>query len=55
VSRASLFIPLTIFCVIVALGYAGFRLEDPHRLPSALLNKAFPEFSATVLGSRSEK
>ena len=54
-NRASLFIPLTIFCVIVALGYAGFRLEDPHRLPSALLNKAFPEFSATVLGQPQRK
>ena len=49
-SRARLFIPLTILMAIVVLGYAGFRLEDPHRLPSALLNKPFPEFAATVLG-----
>jgi len=49
-NRASLFIPLGIFCVIVVLGYAGFKLEDPHRLPSALLDKPFPEFNATVLG-----
>jgi len=49
-NRASLFIPLTIFCVIVILGYAGFKLEDPHKLPSALLDKPFPEFRASVLG-----
>lgn len=50
-SRASLFVPLGIFALIVVLGYLGFRLEDPHRLPSALLDKPFPEFSATVLGN----
>jgi cytochrome c biogenesis protein CcmG/thiol:disulfide interchange protein DsbE len=50
VNRASLFIPLSIFTVIVVLGYAGFALDDPHRLPSALLSKPFPEFSAPVLG-----
>lgn len=49
-NRASLFVPLGIFTLIVVLGYLGFRLEDPHRLPSALLDKPFPEFSATVLG-----
>jgi cytochrome c biogenesis protein CcmG/thiol:disulfide interchange protein DsbE len=49
-NRASLFIPLGILCVIVVLGYAGFSLDDPHRLPSALLDKPFPEFSAEVLG-----
>ena len=48
-NRASLFVPLGIFCLIVVLGYLGFRLEDPHRLPSALLDKPFPEFNATVL------
>lgn len=49
-SRASLFVPLGLFAVILVLGYLGFRLDDPHRLPSALLNKPFPEFSARVLG-----
>jgi len=34
---------------VVAFGYAGFRLNDPHQLPSALLNKPFPEFSAPLL------
>ena len=50
-SRASLFVPLGLFTLIVVLGYLGFRLEDPHRLPSALLGKPFPEFTATVLGA----
>ncbi len=49
-NRASLFVPLGIFTLIVVLGYLGFRLDDPHRLPSALLDKPFPEFTATVLG-----
>lgn len=49
-NRASLFVPLGLFALIAMLGYLGFRLEDPHRLPSALLDKPFPEFSATVLG-----
>jgi len=49
VSRASLFVPLGIFLVIVAIGIAGFRLNDPHELPSALLGKPFPEFAAQRL------
>jgi len=49
-NRARLFIPLTLFIVILVIGYAGFDLDDPHRLPSALLEKSFPEFSAPVLG-----
>ena len=47
--RARLFVPLTIFLVIVAIGYAGFKLNDPHELPSALLEKPFPEFQAPLL------
>jgi cytochrome c biogenesis protein CcmG/thiol:disulfide interchange protein DsbE len=50
-SRASLFIPLGVFLLIVGVGYAGFKLNDPHELPSALLNKPFPEFSAPLLGN----
>ncbi len=50
-NRASLFVPLGIFALIVMIGYLGFRLDDPHRLPSALLDKPFPEFDATVLGA----
>jgi cytochrome c biogenesis protein CcmG, thiol:disulfide interchange protein DsbE len=51
-SRASLFIPLTAFIVIVALLYAGFSLNDPHQLPSALLGKQFPAFNLPALGSQ---
>jgi len=49
-TRAKLFVPLLVFALIVGFGYAGFKLNDPHVLPSALLNKPFPEFSAPVLG-----
>ncbi|MEQ8486325.1 MAG: DsbE family thiol:disulfide interchange protein [Pseudomonadales bacterium] len=48
-SRASLFVPLGVFLVIVGIGYAGFSLNDPHELPSALLGKPFPEFEAPRL------
>ena len=48
-SRASLFVPLGLFLVIIGFGYAGFKLNDPHELPSALLGKPFPEFSAPRL------
>ena len=46
---AGLFAPLGIFVAILLIGYYGFQLEDPHRLPSALLGKPFPEFSAELL------
>ena len=49
-SRASLFIPLTAFVIIVALLYAGFSLNDPHLLPSALIGKPFPAFDLASLG-----
>ena len=49
-ARASLYVPLAIFAVIVGFGYAGFKLNDPHQLPSALLGKPFPEFTAPLLG-----
>jgi len=50
VNRASLFIPLGIFCLIMFVGFIGFGLEDRHQLPSALLGKPFPNFSAPLLG-----
>ena len=49
-SRASLFVPLAAFVVIVALLYAGFSLNDPHLLPSALIGKPFPAFDLPTLG-----
>lgn len=42
-------VPLAIFALIVGFGYAGFRLNDPHQLPSAMLDKPFPEFAAPRL------
>ena len=48
-SRASLFVPLAAFAVLIALLWAGFSLDDPHRLPSALLGKPFPAFSLPEL------
>lgn len=50
-SRASLFVPLAAFVVIVALLYAGFSLNDPHQLPSALIGKPFPAFNLPALGT----
>lgn len=47
--RASLFIPVTVFLLIIGVGYVGFSLNDPHELPSALLGKPFPDFSAPTL------
>ena len=52
-ARAGLFAPLGIFLCVLLLGYWGFRLEDPHRLPSALLGKPFPEFQAQRLAGPS--
>ena len=36
--------PLAIFLPLAVALYAGFSLRDPHLLPSALLNKPFPQF-----------
>ncbi len=41
----SLLIPLVVFILLVTVLALGFRLEDPHYLPSQLINKPFPEFS----------
>lgn len=50
-SRASLFVPLAAFVVLCALLYAGFSLDDPHRLPSALVGKPFPAFALPDLAA----
>jgi cytochrome c biogenesis protein CcmG/thiol:disulfide interchange protein DsbE len=50
VSRASLFVPLGLFLLVLSVGGVGFFLSDPHALPSALVGKPFPEFRAPVLG-----
>jgi cytochrome c biogenesis protein CcmG/thiol:disulfide interchange protein DsbE len=46
---SKLFVPLAIFLVIVAvLGYS-FRLGDHHDLPSMMIDRPFPVFTATLL------
>jgi len=54
VNRASLFVPLAAFVVIAGLLYAGFSLNDPHVLPSALIGKPFPAFDLPALGDGSD-
>jgi cytochrome c biogenesis protein CcmG, thiol:disulfide interchange protein DsbE len=48
-TRARLFVPLAVFLLIIGFGYAGFSLNDPKQLPSALLGKPFPSFQAPLL------
>ena len=54
-SRASFFVPLGIFVAIVAIGYAGFHLGDRKVLPSPLIGKPFPDFTAALLHDPSEQ
>jgi cytochrome c biogenesis protein CcmG/thiol:disulfide interchange protein DsbE len=53
-SRASLFVPLGVFVVILTLGYVGFDLGARSELPSALMNRPFPEFNARLLGRQEQ-
>ena len=53
-SRLQLFIPLALFGVIAVFLYQGFRLDDPHQLPSALIDRPFPEFRLPALGEDRE-
>ena len=48
-TRLRLFVPLILFLLICGVGYVGFSLNDRHQLPSALLDKPFPEFNAVSL------
>jgi len=50
-ARMRLFVPLVVFFVIAIVAFVGFYLGDPQTLPSALLNKPFPEFSARTLAA----
>ncbi len=54
-NRAGLFVPLAVFVIIAGFLYAGFSLEDPHRLPSALVGKPFPEFDLPLLANTDER
>ena len=49
-SRARLFVPVAVFAVLAAFLYLGFTLRDPHELPSALIDKPFPDFDLPLLG-----
>lgn len=45
------FVPLIAFGLMLVVLAAGFFLEDPHKLPSVLIDRPFPEFSLPDLGS----
>jgi cytochrome c biogenesis protein CcmG/thiol:disulfide interchange protein DsbE len=49
-SRFKLFIPLIIFAVLAVFFWRGLSL-DPMAMPSALIDKSFPEFSLPRLDS----
>lgn len=44
-----LLIPLGVFMVLVIILALGFRLEDPHLLPSVLIDRPFPDFQLAEL------
>jgi cytochrome c biogenesis protein CcmG/thiol:disulfide interchange protein DsbE len=43
-SKPGLYVPLGVFLLLAILLAAGFGLDDPHHLPSALIGKPMPEF-----------
>jgi cytochrome c biogenesis protein CcmG/thiol:disulfide interchange protein DsbE len=51
--RFKLFIPLIIFAVLSIFFWKGLSL-DPSAMPSALIDKSFPEFSLPRLGDGNE-
>lgn len=54
-NRAGLFVPLGVFVIIAGFLYAGFSLDDPHRLPSALVGQPFPEFDLPLLANADQR
>ncbi len=42
-------IPLGVFLVLVVILAIGFKLEDPHLLPSVLIDRPFPAFNLKEL------
>ena len=54
-TRARLFIPVAVFVVLASFLYLGFTLRDPHELPSALIDKPFPDFDLPLLGHPGER
>jgi cytochrome c biogenesis protein CcmG/thiol:disulfide interchange protein DsbE len=51
--RFKLFVPLIIFAILVGFFWRGLSL-DPTAMPSALIDKQFPEFTLTNLHSGEE-
>jgi len=49
VSKPVLFIPLGVFLVLVGFLAVGFRLDDPHKLPSAMIDQPIAPFSLPEL------
>lgn len=49
-SRLWLFVPLALCVVVAVFLVQGFRLNDPHELPSALIDRPFPDFRLPALG-----
>ena len=49
VNKASLFVPLGVFVILVVVLALGFKLDDPHLLPSEMINRPFPEFNLPAL------
>jgi cytochrome c biogenesis protein CcmG/thiol:disulfide interchange protein DsbE len=47
----SLLIPLAVFVGLVLVLAVGFRLEDPHFLPSELIDQQFPDFALSELNA----
>lgn len=54
-SKAALFIPLGVFLVLVGFLAVGFKLDDPHRLPSAMIDQPIAEFSLSDLKEPDKK
>ena len=52
-TRIKLFIPLIIFAVLAVLFWRGLSL-DPTAMPSALIDKPFPQFSLPKLSNESQ-
>jgi cytochrome c biogenesis protein CcmG/thiol:disulfide interchange protein DsbE len=49
VTRLALLLPLLLFVAIAFMLWRGFSLEDPHKLPSALIDRPLPRFSLPTL------
>ena len=48
-SRAKLFLPVAVFGIVALVLFLGFTLRDPKLLPSALVDRPFPDFDLPLL------